>query len=187
VAPNNSQKTKNNFVSKPSAESIRESKILLNQSLGNVKTALDSLKQRKSTDPIDDLTFAAGEYRHAAVYSRGAGDFEKAIKYANNSAKLYREVGRLSSKEGNDGSVYNREAQESDAIAQESRAYLKKQNPPARRIRMFFSSLLLIIGLFFLSPNITGAVISNLPTQNSNIFGIILLFLGLILLKIKID
>jgi len=58
-----------------------------------------------------------------------------------------------------------------------SEAYNNQTNPSG--IKGYVSALLILVGLFLLSPNITGNVIGDFSTTTSSFIGLALLFLGI--------
>lgn len=111
---------------------------------------------------------------------------KQGVKYAIQGTKVYELLGV-----GNRASVKRRllkayEKNPNPQYLKDVKAFLKR-NPEEKegkglekKFIPVIAGVLIIVSLFFLSPNVTGNVIGNLTKNSSNIIGLILLIIGLI-------
>ena len=139
----------------------------------------EMIKGSHSWDPSGFKDPASERIKRAGYHFKMAGgaatygkDYRAAAKYFTKAAKYYDEIDDHKAAENlrkDAASVRHLVAREKTGI----RGLLRK-------LHIASTVIVLLSGIFFLSPNITGNVIGNNSINSSNLIGAILFFIGLI-------
>lgn len=126
------------------------------------------------------MTYGIGSsFELAATYRLKAGDPKRAIRDLEIAAKEYKISSDWAGADHN--FQYQKEDLESSERVQRRADDLKRgRDKPKGLAGRVAAGIFTILGLFLLSPNITGNVIGNSPVVSANIVGAILFFIGII-------
>jgi len=117
----------------------------------------------------------AGQYEHVAYLESESRLYRDAAKHLTKAAKYY----AIAGKGGKLTGMNEKEAKEL-ASAFRHEAAKRKIKGLEHRVAMAVFLIIGAVGLFFLSPNITGNVIGNNSINSSNLIGAILFLIGIV-------
>ena len=132
---------------------------------------------KQSTDYFADI--AAENYKRAGDISRQLKDYEGAANFYESSVRNYdRLIGEIELPP-----VYKKMELQKEKDARRLAKKMRRKVKHSGLIKKIFPIsfiLIFIVGIFFLSPNLTGNAIVNLTNQTSNIIGGALFVIGIV-------